>query len=88
MFLEGNLWDASCNNAFSDNIVFFAWAFKIMTGYIPTHIVGGRQDREDIWGSVAPARKVIKIFSPKAQKTPETVSTEVQTVDNVNAVEC
>ena len=53
MFLEGNLWDATCDNSFSDNIVFFAIAFEMMTGCIPMYIEGPqRQDRKDIFGHV------------------------------------
>ncbi len=50
MFLSGDLWEASCNNAFSDNIIIFANAFELMTGYIPAYIEGPqRQDRKDIF---------------------------------------
>jgi uncharacterized protein len=53
MFLEGNLWDATCDNSFSDNIVFFAIAFEMMTGCIPMYIEGPqREDRKDIFGHV------------------------------------
>jgi uncharacterized protein len=50
MFLSGELWDASCNNAFSDSIVFFALTIKSITGYKPIHIEGPqRSDRKYIW---------------------------------------
>ena len=50
MFLTGELWDASCNNAFSDNIPTFAVAIEAMSGYIPMYIDGPqRQDRKDIF---------------------------------------
>jgi uncharacterized protein len=53
MFLEGELWEASCNNAFSDNIVHFAAAIEFLTGYAPIYIDGGiREDRKDIFGFV------------------------------------
>lgn len=59
MFLEGQLWDVSCDNAFSDNIVFFAWAFEIMTGCVPIRILGGREDREDLWEVKSATRKKV-----------------------------
>jgi uncharacterized protein len=50
-FLEGDLWDHSCNNSYSDNIVFLAAAVELLTGYLPIYIEGGpREDRKDIWG--------------------------------------
>ena len=53
MFLEGDLWDAGCNNSFSDNIPFFAAAIETLTGYIPYYIEGPqREDRKDIFGLV------------------------------------
>ena len=53
MFLEGDLWDAGCNNSFSDNIPFFAAAIETLTGYIPYYIEGPqREDRNDIFGLV------------------------------------
>ena len=53
MFLEGGLWDAGCNNSFSDNIPFFAAAIETLTGYIPYYIEGPqREDRKDIFGLV------------------------------------
>lgn len=67
MFLEGDLWEASCNNSFSDNIVYFAASFEILTGYIPIYIEGNqREDRKDIWGALntqvkAKAKKIIPI---------------------------
>lgn len=67
MFLTGNLWEASCNNAFSDNIGYFANAFEYMTGYIPIYIEGPqRQDRKDIFwwvnGKPESARKYKKVI--------------------------
>jgi uncharacterized protein len=50
MFLTGELWEASCNNAFSDNITIFANAIELMTGHIPIYIHGPqREDRKDIF---------------------------------------
>jgi len=70
MFLTGDLWEASCNNAFSDNIPMFAVAIEAMSGgYIPIYIDGPqREDRKDIfwWVNGKPentrkAKKVIPI---------------------------
>lgn len=71
MFLSGDLWEASCNNAFSDNIIIFANAFELMTGYIPAYIEGPlRQDRKDVFWwvngkpeSVRKPKKVIPIIA-------------------------
>lgn len=53
MFLQGPLWDASCENSFSDNIVYFSLAFEMLTGYVPTYIDGPqREDRKDIFGLI------------------------------------
>ena len=50
MFLTGEFWEASCNNAFSDNITVFANAIELMTGHIPIYIHGPlREDRKDIF---------------------------------------
>jgi len=53
MFLDGPLWEIGCNNAFSDNIAFFASAIEIITGYLPFYIEGPqREDRFDIFGLI------------------------------------
>lgn len=67
MFLEGNLWDAGCDAAYSDNVPFFAAAIEFLTGCIPFYIEGDfRVDRHDIFGQVhgahdIPKRRVIPI---------------------------
>lgn len=51
MFLEGPLWDASCDNAYSDALPIFVAAIEFLTGLIPVHIDGElRLDRKDIFG--------------------------------------
>lgn len=51
MFLEGPLWDASCDNAYSDALPIFAAGIEFLTGLIPVHIDGElRLDRKDIFG--------------------------------------
>lgn len=65
MFLEGDLWEAGCNNSFSDNIPFFAAAIEVLTGHIPYYIDGDfREDRKDIFGKVngIPVEKKRKII--------------------------
>lgn len=62
MFLEGKLWDASCDNSFADNIVFLAVAFELMTGCRPFRIDGGRPQRAEIWNlKPVSERRVIPI---------------------------
>jgi uncharacterized protein len=68
MFLTNDLWEASCNNAFSDNIIPFTLAIETVTGgYIPGYIDGPlREDRKDIYwwvnGKPQNARKSKKII--------------------------
>lgn len=67
MFLEGPLWEAGCNNAFSDNIAFFAAAIEFLTGCVPVYIDGPqRQDRRDIFGLVC-ADKGESVTRPSRQ---------------------
>jgi uncharacterized protein len=68
MFLEGDLWDAGCDNAFSDNVVFLAAAIEFLTGFVPVYIEGPqREDRKDIWGlngvpvTPSPRKKIIPL---------------------------
>ncbi len=67
MFLEGKLWDAGCDAAYSDNVPFLAAAIEFMTGCVPFYIEGDfREDRKDIFGQVhgvpdAPKKRVIPI---------------------------
>lgn len=71
MFLQGDYWKATCDNAYSDNVVLFALAFKkITSGYIPIYINSDvlPADRKDIWGTVLShkeeaVRKVIPIVA-------------------------
>lgn len=59
MYLKGDLWDTSCENSYSDNIVLFALAFERITGgYVPIRIDNSDgvlnalpENRRDIWGS-------------------------------------
>jgi uncharacterized protein len=38
MFLHGPLWEKACNNAYNDQLPFFAAAIERMTGYLPHRI--------------------------------------------------
>lgn len=77
MYLDGDNWDASCANAYTDTIVFFALSFEQMSGgFIPRFIDGeGLPDmRRDIWGDVlqhpeVPKRKVISLKVVNEQTT-------------------
>lgn len=49
-FLTGPLWEATCENAYSDNVVMFAGAIEILTGAFPVYIDGPlREDRKDLF---------------------------------------
>jgi uncharacterized protein len=72
LFLTGELWEASCDNAYSDNILEFCIGVEEMTGgWLPIYIDGPlREDRKDIfwWVKGKPektrkAKKVIPIFA-------------------------
>jgi len=70
MFLDGELWNTTCDNAYSDNIPLFALSIeKITGGYIPYYINSDvlPEDRKDIWGTVSKheekKRKIIPIKS-------------------------
>ena len=50
-FTDGKYFDVSCENAYSDNIVYFARAFELLTGYLPFKIEGDfPKERHDLWG--------------------------------------
>lgn len=52
-YTEGKYFDVSCQNSFSDNIVYFATAVEKITGYLPYFIEGKHpKERHDIWGWV------------------------------------
>ena len=60
MFLQGPLWDVSCDNAYSDALPIFAAGVEFLTGLVPVHIEGElREERKDIFGfseQVKPSR--------------------------------
>ena len=50
LYLTGDLWEVSCNNAFSDNLVYFCNTIESLTGYFPIYIDGPlREDRKDLF---------------------------------------
>ena len=70
MFLDGPLWDAGCDAAYSDNVVFFAAAIELLTGCMPIFIEADLPpERKDIFGlaksstTAPPTRRVIPIFT-------------------------
>ncbi len=69
MFLEGPLWEAGCDSAYSDNVPFFAAAIEFLTGCTPHYIEGEfRDDRKDLFGRVrgipdAKQKRVIEIHA-------------------------
>jgi len=72
LFLSGPLWEASCNNSYSDNILEFCTGIEEMTGgWLPIYIDGPlREDRKDIfwWTNGKPektrkAKKIIPIMA-------------------------
>lgn len=60
MFLSGRLWDVSCNNAYTENVAYMAYAIYTMTGHIPVWIEADwlPDDRKDIFGSMMEHKEV------------------------------
>lgn len=55
MFLEGPLWEASCNNAYSDALPIFAAGIEFLTGLVPVYIEGDLPElRKDVFGFMQP----------------------------------
>ena len=51
MFLQGPLWDVSCDNAYSDALPIFAAGIEFLTGLVPVHIEGSLPpDRKNVFG--------------------------------------
>lgn len=53
MYLEGENWHASCDNAYSNAVPLFAMAVQVLTGYVPVAIEGAGlpAHRADLWGT-------------------------------------
>ena len=63
MFLEGDLWELSCDNAFSDAISVFAAGIEFLTGCVPMEIEGPqRADRKVLWKKQEPVHRKGKII--------------------------
>lgn len=60
MFLSGRLWDVSCNNAYTENVAYFAYALYQLTGHIPVWIEADwlPDDRKDIFGALMEHKEV------------------------------
>lgn len=54
MYAANEYWEQSCDNSYSDNVVFFALAFEQITGYIPIFFDNDclPDSRKDIWGTI------------------------------------
>jgi uncharacterized protein len=54
MFLTGDLFDASCENTYTDHIPYFAAAVEALTGYVPIYVEDEAnelpEERKDIFG--------------------------------------
>ncbi len=63
MFLEGDLWELSCDNAFSDAVSVFAAGIEFLTGCVPMEIEGPqRADRKVLWKQQQPVQRKGKII--------------------------
>jgi len=81
MFLEGDNWTSSCENAYSDAVVFFALGIeKITGGFVPTFIDadGLPNERKDIWGDLLKHEE-----KPKSKPFPVKVVSAKQDFDGV-----
>jgi uncharacterized protein len=82
MFLDGEFWTASCNNAYSDAVPLFVASLEKITGYIPVLIQNPELplDRQDIWGTKFEHVEV----EPKKKPFPiKVVAEKVAVIDNV-----
>jgi uncharacterized protein len=65
MFLQGPLWESSCDNAYSDALPIFAAGVEFLTGLVPVHVEGDLpEDRKDIFGFSEQVKK-LKDRSPR-----------------------
>jgi uncharacterized protein len=69
MFLEGELFEVSCNNAYFDHVPMFAEALLQRTGLVLREIVGDLPaERRDPFGLAYPAPLLTSSTSPELQK--------------------
>lgn len=54
LYLEGEYWEKSCKNSYSDAVVLLALSIEKITGYIPYLIEAENlpAERQDIWGTI------------------------------------
>lgn len=82
MYLEGECWDVTCDNAYSDNVALFAVGIaRITNGFIPIAISSDSLPmyRQDIWGTLVKHEE-----KPKKKSFPIKVVVEkTGTIDNV-----
>ena len=66
MYLEGENWETSCANSYSDNIALFALVFESITSYVPIFIENEHLPdvRRDIFGTVLEHKEDIKKAFP------------------------
>lgn len=62
MFLQDELFEISCDSAYSDHIPFFAFSIELMTGWLPYRIEAIDYElpeyRKDLWGQEFKKRKL------------------------------
>jgi len=75
LFLEGENWATSCDNAYTDSVAFFAVALEKITGFTPMYVAPVEGElpahRRDLWGDLLkheekPKKKVFKIHASTA----------------------
>lgn len=82
MYLEGECWDVTCDNAYSDNIALFAVTISRLTGgFVPIAITSDSLPlyRQDIWGTLVKHEE-----KPKKKSFPIKVVVEkTGTIDDI-----
>jgi uncharacterized protein len=78
MFLTGDLFNASCDNTFTDHVPYFAAAVEALTGYVPIYIEDEAgnlpEERKDIFGYGKPTAQASLKEAPiafRAEHKPE-----------------
>jgi uncharacterized protein len=90
MFLDGELWEQSCNTAYSDAVPLFALGFeKITQGYIPVMIKGEGlpPERQDIFGTLLTHEEVKKRKIIPIVEAPKTVVDGIEVYGKSQLVE-
>lgn len=73
MYLQGENWETSCDNSYSDCVALWALAFEKITGYVPVFFENEHlpDDRRDIFGNILEHKE-----EPKKIRFPIKVVTE------------